>query len=413
MAGLTSFVGVIGLWIAVHRVPWLGPAIADRLRSVVGVEAVTDLEDFAYGVEDHWNRFWRSDDKPKAYWDVPPKRTTPLESEALSATCLVDPFQPADPGPVHDSWSAPGDGQWVPIDNPRTDAPPAMYKTLLHPDRHRSWAAVSIVAIDRRRVKLHMMAGRYEPRSATKEAASYERAAAIPGDHHRVLLAAFNGGFKAEHGHYGMHVDGVTLIKQRQRACMIAMFKDDTLQIGDTKKLGERAGKAVWWRQTPGCMVEDGKLHAGLVSDKNTYWGATLDGDTVIRRSAIGVSADGETLYSGIGDHTTARAIALAMKHAGAADVAQLDVNWSYPKFVIFRPREGKRGELVATKLCDGFEFSEDEYIRERAARDFFYLTERSNSDVAQRVCGEERSIEYPDAETRNRSDKERQAQGS
>jgi len=412
IAGLSSFMGIIGLWIAVHRIPWLGPTIADSMRSVIGVEAVTDLEDFAYGIQDRWNRFSRSEEKPKAYWKVPLKRTTPLEGEVLSPTCIVGAFEPNKSGPVHDSWSAPGDGQWVPIDDPRSDSPPVMYKTLLHPDRLRSWAAVSIVAIDRRRVKLHMMAGRYEPRSATKEGFSYERRARVPSDHQRVLLAAFNGGFKAEHGHYGMRVDGVTIIKPRPRACMIAMFDNDQLKIGDNKKLKERAEKAVWWRQTPACMVEDGNLHPGLVSDKNTYWGATLDGDTVIRRSAIGLSADGETLYSGIGDHTTARAIAIAMKHAGAADVAQLDVNWSYPKFVIYRPREGKNGELIATKLCDGFEFSEDEYIRDQAARDFFYLTERGNSEVAKRVCGEELNLEYPDAETRNGSPLGSQAQG-
>ena len=101
--------------------------------------------------------------------------------------------------------------------------------------------------------------------------------------------------------------------------------------------------KLRWWRQTPGCMVELGKLHPGLAADDNTYWGSTIEGSTVIRRSAIGVSEDGRVLYVGIGDSTTAPAIARAMKHAGAHSIAQLDVNWSYPKFLLYEPIDDGR----------------------------------------------------------------------
>jgi hypothetical protein len=48
-------------------------------------------------------------------------------------------------------------------------------------------------------------------------------------------------------------------------------------------------------------------------------------------------------------------------------------VNWSYPKFVLFEPKEAG-GPRKAVALASGFEFSEDEYIRKRARRDFFYL---------------------------------------
>jgi len=56
--------------------------------------------------------------------------------------------------------------------------------------------------------------------------------------------------------------------------------------------------------------------------------------------------------------------------------VAQLDVNWSYPKFVLFEPKE-PGGPRKAVALASGFEFSEDEYIRKRARRDFFYLVRK------------------------------------
>ena len=70
------------------------------------------------------------------------------------------------------------------------------------------------------------------------------------------------------------------------------------------------------------------------------------------------------------------------MHHAGATDVAQLDVNWSYPKFVLFEP--GDAGpERKAVPLAQGFEFSEDEYIRKRSYRDFFYLMRKDRGILA------------------------------
>ena len=374
------------LWFTAHRVPWVGSALADVLRAVVGVDNVTALEDFAYGLQDRVTMAWRGEEAPKAYWEVPPKVALPASTKVKD--CHLPTFSPDDVGPVHRHFEAPGDGVWVPVaDRVDPDAPPRMFKTLVHPDAERSWAAVSLVAIDLRQVELHLVAGRQEPRAATAAGRRAERPGVIPDEHRRVLLAAFNGGFKATHGHWGMMVDGVTLIPPRQGACVLGQGNDGRTVIGPIKSLEATLGDMRWWRQTPDCMVADGELHLGLRSEKNTYWGATLKGETVIRRSAVGLSADGQTLFSGIGDHTTARAIAVAMKHAGASHVAQLDVNWSYPKFVVYRDRSD--GQPEATKLCDGFTFSPDEYVRAVAPRDFFYLTRRRDEAVERIVCGE------------------------
>ena len=129
----------------------------------------------------------------------------------------------------------------------------------------------------------------------------------------------------------------------------------------------------VWWRQTPNCMWEDGKMHPRLVGGFDKKWGATLDGETVIRRSAIGVTKDGRGLLVGISNHTTAPAIALGMQHAGAVTVAQLDVNFSYPKFVTYE-KSPEHDRRIAIALASGFEFSEDEFIRKKSYRDFFYV---------------------------------------
>jgi hypothetical protein len=154
------------------------------------------------------------------------------------------------------------------------------------------------------------------------------------------------------------------------------VYKDDSVRIATWSRLKDSAAEMRWFRQGPECMYEDGKMHRGLAVKDNPKWGATLDGDTVIRRSAMGINEARDLLYVGISNHTTARAMAEGMRHAGSPVVVQMDVNWSYPKFVLFEP--GPNGpERKAVALAPGFEFSEDEYIRKRARRDFFYLTRR------------------------------------
>jgi len=145
----TGVASVLGLWIAVNRVEWLGPYVADGLRAVIGVDAVASLEDFSYRVQDRINRVWRSGEKPRAYWSVPsarprPEPPKPKAPGVVAAAPLepeLPPFALAKVGPVHKEWSAPGDGEWLPMgDNDRPDDPVMLMKTLLHPDKSRSWA---------------------------------------------------------------------------------------------------------------------------------------------------------------------------------------------------------------------------------------------------------------------------------
>lgn len=385
-----SFVLGIALWIAVHKIPWMGPLVANSLRAVIGAEAVTWLEDTAYGLEDRFNSVWKKNDKPKAYWDVETaKKTLPKPTKAPAPARPEGPpplpeFTLKDVGPVHKAWSAPGDGEWLPIvDSRHPNDEVRLLKTLLHPDKNRSWADLFVVAVDLRRVAVHPMAGYQEPKSDKPEAAAYQRKAKIPEHHHADLLAAFNGGFMTEHGHYGMRLDGITFVDPKDKACTLAQYKDESLDIGPWTALKARESEMLWYRQAPNCMYVDGEIHPLLQAANVRHWGATLDGDTVIRRSAVGMGPDPNTLYVGISNHTNAKVMAEGMRHAGATTVAQLDVNWSYPKFVLYEPK-GKDGKLIAVALAEGFEFSEDEYIRNRAMRDFFYLTRKPAPKAAE-----------------------------
>jgi hypothetical protein len=378
-----------GLWIAVHRIPWMGPAVANGLRAVVGTDNVAQLEDFVYAMEDRVNQLWRKDEAPKAYWEVPtpapakPEPALPAEPAEATRSPQLPPFSPVAPGPMHKSLAAKGDGQWVPMPDPRRpEDPPRMFKTLLHADKTRSWSEVFIVALDLRQVEVHPVAGYQEPASDLPEAQNYERFAKIPEKHHGTLLAAFNGGFMAEHGHYGMKLDGVTLLPGKEKACTLAQYEDGSLRVASWPALADSESRMVWFRQAPPCMYEDGKLNPLLLGDFKGKWGATLDGNTVIRRSAVGLNEDRDILFVAITNHTTARVLADAMRHVGAVTVAQMDVNWSYPKFVTYEPVDGA---LKPIALASGFEFDDNLYIRHRSMRDFFYVTRKDVTVAASR----------------------------
>ncbi len=378
---LSALAGVLVavLWWAIHRFDWMGPLVANSLRAVIGVDAVAFIEDTVYAIEDRYNRIARSKEAPKAHWTVPapaPKAApAPSASAAPEARPALPPFQPKDPGPALKSWSAPGDGVWVPIVDPRRPGEaPYMMKTLLHPDVNRGWAEVFVVAVDLRRVTLHLVPGSQEPKADSPDGEKISRAGVIPDKDHEELLAAFNGGFMTEHGGYGMKLDGIVVVSPKPKACTLAVYPDQSMRIGRWTDVESTEKEMLWYRQAPECMYRQDKLHPGLEYQSGVKkWGATLDGETVIRRSGVGLNAARDVLYVAITNHTTARVLADGMHHAGATDVAQLDVNWSYPKFLLFEPKT-PGGPRKAVALADGFEFSEDEYIRKKNRRDFFYL---------------------------------------
>src|SRR6185436_15920854 len=95
-------------------------------------------------------------------------------------------------------------------------------------------------------------------------------------------------------------------------------------------------GQMVGYRQTPPCLVEEGKTNAALDIEYNKKWGSTVSGETVIRRSAIGIDKAGRTLFYGLGEAVTAQSLSRAMKAVGAENAAQLDVNYAYPRFLLY-----------------------------------------------------------------------------
>ncbi|WP_438020995.1 phosphodiester glycosidase family protein [Sorangium sp. So ce315] len=367
-------IAVEALWYGIHEVRGFGPALADGARAVVGPAPVAWAEDVAYGVADRLNRALYRDAAPKTFWEPAPAAAAEIErrGERLAAEPAAPPapFEPPFP-----EVAATGDGVWTPIADPaRPDDAPVLWKSVVHPDARRVFAAIAVVAIDLGRVDLRLVAGTKEPFSP--DIPIERRPGLVPEDHTGDLIAAFNGGFKAMHGHYGMMLDGDTFLPPRDRSCTVALYRNGAVRIRTWPELRADEARMTAYRQTPPCLVEQGELH-GALYDSNRDWGATVSGETVIRRSALGVDATGKRLFYGLGEAVTARTLALGMKASGAHDVAELDVNHAYPRFLLYGRGEDGAAPRATSALIPDVQYKPEEYVAEPSPRDFFYLRRR------------------------------------
>ena len=365
---LLAAIGLCSAWLAVRHVPWFGPLLADQLRSVVGSERVTELEETVAGVEDRVQQVV-SDGKARSLSEATPSELLVSVADAKAAP---ETTAPRALGAMYSATASSEDGTWQAVST-RTGDGGAIYRTIVHPDSERVYAELFVFALDLKKLSIHAVAGSVEPKRS-EPGTDVARPGVIPESERETLVAAFNGGFKAEHGQFGMMVDGSELLAPKPKSCTFAATSDGRLRIAPWTDLAD-AGDFSWWRQTPGCMVHEGVLHPGLTAQDSRNWGATLEGKTVIRRSAVGLSPDASTLFVGISNSTTARALALGMQHAGARDVAQLDVNFSFPRFLLYK--DGEAGKLSAIGAVRGLLYQPDEYLGRASTRDFFYVTAR------------------------------------
>jgi hypothetical protein len=372
--------GLAGIWAAIHVFPGVGPALADGARAVVGPGPVAWAEDLVYGVEDRIKRVVYEDAAPKTFWEAPaaPDLHPPAQPPIASNAAVAPAFAPAAFAAPAGGVAAPGDGQWAAIADPGApNDPPAMYKSLVHPDAKRTFAAVAVVALDLERLDLTLVAGTLEPQST--QVPRSERPGIVPSERFGDLVAAFNGGFKVEHGHYGMMLGGRTLVPPREISCTVALYKGGAIRIRTWPALKDGEATMAGYRQTPPCLVEEGKINDRLLAaDDSRGWGAAVGGETVIRRSALGLDRAGKTLFYGLGESVTAGTLARAMKAAGAEDAAQLDVNGAYPRFLFYTQAQAAELPLATSALIPDIRFARHEYVGKPEGRDFFYLTRRS-----------------------------------
>ena len=250
----------------------------------------------------------------------------------------------------------------------------ALLRSTVHPHPFKKFVYAAVVAVDLDRVGLRLVAGTQEPES--KSVPAEQRSGLVPAAGQPDLLAVFNGGFKAKHGGYGMGIGQDVFIPPKQdESCTVALYADGRVRIGTWKSL-DHSG-VVAWRQTPPCLAREGERNPDLGNAwKSRRWGMNAKGKQDIRRSALGTREDGRVLLFGLGEWITPQELTHAMLEAGARDVAELDINWSYTRFIMFARGDAGTPQVSGT-LIPEIKHGPGEYVTRASSRDFFYLFQK------------------------------------
>jgi hypothetical protein len=398
--------GLLGAsgWAVLARRPDLAGAGADLLRQAFGDHVVAQLETSVFSTLDrgHGLMYQLGAAQPAAPWDTgpasavgaPPLAITPIPPLARDllagppGTSALAPSPSTAPLPTPRATAAvsatlpgwqlpalpilgsiPSAGQWSPYLRDAAGQVVAA-RAFLQPDPDRPYAVAAIVAFDLHATRLHFVLGSDEPHStvALRRTGTIPAADRAPG----VLLAAFNGGFKARHGHFGAMVDGTTVLPPIDGFGTVTIARDGQVRIGAWGADITADQALLAWRQNGPLVIQHGQITPHTADVTSRDWGIILNGVTAVWRSGLAISADGRTLYYVAGNNLTLPVLARTLAATGASAAIQLDINVGMVHFDAFHP--GPAG-LAPAPLFDSMKGQTDGRFLAGDTRDFFYVT--------------------------------------
>lgn len=304
--------------------------------------------------------------------------STAAHASTTSGAAPPPPWKPPSVSPPFERSAHTGDGDWVVLTEPSWKhhlERPIAYRTRLHPHPVSRFVRMDVAAIDLRSVSLHWVVGSKDAGAERLSNAMKPGFVAAP-DQQR-LLVIFNGGFQARHGWWGMHSHGVSLVALKEHGCTVALTASGRVRLGEWASLQHEADAFETLRQTPPCLVSNGEIHPALLSGNTKSWAGQNPQRKTRRRSALGIDPSQGVLYYAIGTETSAVDLARGMAALGAETALQLDINWSWTRFLIVGKQNGR--PRVTQTLIEDTVHGKNEYFTWPADRDFFYLTVRGD----------------------------------
>jgi len=405
---ITILIILIGSLLILLNWRSIGTQLANPMRKVLGIERVAKLESFVFNVQDKVKqvKYKLGMEEPEMpAWAVAvtvPAMTptvlptaTPLPTETpLEATPTQNshPNGPTDtpapatltptitPTPTPEHWTLAnldpfgdlsGEGIWQPYLTSESGEVVAV-RTFLQPDPERPYAVVAVVAFDLNQTDLHYVLGMKEPAMPDSDKHGL---GIIPLEDRQPgkLVAAFNGGFIAEHGYYGAMADGLTPLGAKTGLATLVIFKDGSVALGEwgTDLAESRDYQA--YRQNALMILHNGEINEKVYNGSYLDWGANLDGTIVTIRSGIGLSEDNQVLYYYAGPSLSMPSLAAAMERSGAYNSMLLDINPTHAHFAAIGSNQD--GRLTAEALFpEIMDLWVDRYLGQWGM-DFFYVT--------------------------------------
>lgn len=374
----------------VRAVPWIGPA------------PIAWLEERTFAVRDTIRKTaFKVTAGGEALAVEPEQVAPPMVLDASQASADLGHWPPPN---IRSMWKTPepGEGEWEAPKQPwvkkvATDAPSPFYRAYVRPDEDRPYAKVLLVAMDTRQLDLEMEAGNEDPKPLTGPPG----AGRIPRDPavYTRIAAAFNGGFKTEHGQYGMMLKKRVLLPPVPGIATVIITKDARYGLGSwgtNRDVGGiqdvDAAEIISFRQNLDPLVDNDKVNPL----GRAQWGYTLPGTTMqTERSGLCVTNAGHLLYAW-GDDVSATTLGKAMKMASCIYGMHLDMNPHHTGFLFTNIGELKRGAYKSELLTNQMEIDTARFI-EYAPKDFFYMTMHDPTPPAIESEGERRSKWEPD----------------
>lgn len=232
----------------------------------------------------------------------------------------------------------PGEGHFNALDDDVFAIPPEggsspFAFTFLRTDPARPHSQVFVVIWDPRRLELHTMSGTREPKTATGETGP-GRVPRTPQGVGR-LAAAFNGGFQATHGEFGMMAERVVYLPPKPYAATVAELDDGTTGFGTWPNEDSIGQNIVGYRQNLTPLLADGVVNPY----RRTWWGGVPPGwEDATRTVRTGVClTEGKHLAYFYGSSIDAEHLALAMTSAQCRYGVHLDMNPGHTGLEFYR----------------------------------------------------------------------------
>lgn len=391
IAGLVlSLVGASIVWVSAN--PATIPMFVDLARANYGPQLVAQIETIAFNAQDrlHQLQYQLSQATPTTAWaggavqqlsaaalapETTMRTTLPHTAVGASHATTIAPTAPPNTGP--DTASGQADSSllaltWSPY-VVAADGTVLLERTLLAPDPDRPYVQAALVRMDLAHTQLHLVVGTTEPISSITRARPGTIPAAVLRSN--TLLAAFNGGFKAANGQYGMASDGITWLAAQPGLATLALYRDGTVRLGVWGQDMQASPDMLAFRQNCPLLLDHATISSEAENPTTALWGATVGNKVATWRSGLGISADGRFLIYAVGDGLTVPSLAEALRQGGADRAMQLDINSFWTRFVTFHQQTNQMPR--AQKLLDAMQGDHQQFVAPDS-RDFFYVTSKA-----------------------------------
>ncbi len=373
---------------------------ADRMRAAVGDERTQWVKTAGFTAID----WFRANVRAKRVTAESVQDELGALPGQVQRPSFTDPevgWPPAPIKPLFDK-PLPGEGAWIVLDrDPFISEAPGLVSpfitTFIRPNVKRPDLRVFATVWDPRQIATHMESGTVEPVSSTGERGP----GLIPRTPERMrrVVAAFNGGFQAQHGEFGMQANDIMYLPPKPYGATVMELKDGSTAFGTWPPGADVPTEVLSLRQNLTPMIEFERFNPW----NRTWWGGTPPGwsDNIhTARSAVCLTKENNVGYFW-SMSISPDDLAAAMLAARCTYALHLDMNPGHAGFEFYNVRpavdmkplgrpmqpdwegEGKVSQMPdwafrARRMIRGMGHMNFPRYIQREGRDFFYLTART-----------------------------------